>query len=521
MGKRKDRTPTEKLDVLDKFHDLKKQSPRIGLREAADQLGVSKSMLGKLVKKEEELRREASEDEQGPAQKRNRYGKDKDIEAALLQFYHWAHDRNIPLNGPLLMEKAAKIAEVAGVNFTPTVGWFARWKKRNGLVFATLRGEAAEADTSRADDFLKKDWPDLLKQFQPKDVFNTDETAIYFRALPDSTYLTQKSKKSAKGFKTAKDRITALVTCSLEGEKLPLLVIGKSKQPRCLKGKNIPSGVHYAFGKNAWMTSGLWENFLRELDLEMGRQKRKILLLADNCSAHTRVEGLRNITLRFLPPNTTSVLQPCDQGIIRSLKAFFRTAIRREILQIIQDLVEDDETGMRLAHNVVKKIDVLQAMEMLSTSWKKVKSETIVNCWRKGGFVTTEEEVAENEVAIPIPEDVTEDRIESFLEWVSIDDDAEVAEEATLEEVTSELAEAVADAKKVPDEQEEESEEEDEEVEPPVSSKEMRAALAVLETGHRQQGFDVENFDTVIKNFRGALREKFPPKQSKLSMFFQ
>ncbi|VDN23909.1 unnamed protein product [Dibothriocephalus latus] len=54
-----------------------------------------------------------------------------------------------------------------------------------------------------------------------------------------------------------------------------------------------------------------------------------------------------------------------------------------------------------------------------------------------------------------------------------------------MDDRTSELAEAVADAKKVPDKQEEESEEEDEEVERPVSSKEMRAALAAMNVSGR------------------------------------
>ena len=39
----------------------------------------------------------------------------------------------------------------------------------------------------------------------------------------------------------------------------------------------------------------------------------------DNCSAHNLdriTKNLSQIRVEFLPPNTTSVLQPCDQGII-------------------------------------------------------------------------------------------------------------------------------------------------------------------------------------------------------------
>ena len=171
-----------------------------------------------------------------------------------MDFYNWAKSKNIPLNGPVLMEKAQKIAEEAGVgHFKATDGWFSRWKKRNGLVFATLQGEAVEADTSGMEAFLKNEWPELQCQFHWKNIFNTDETGIYFCALPDLTYVKEKSKRTTKGFKTAKDQITALVTCSLEGEKLPLLIIGQSKSPCCFKSVCQMPAVNYKSSQNAWM----------------------------------------------------------------------------------------------------------------------------------------------------------------------------------------------------------------------------------------------------------------------------
>ena len=50
---------------------------------------------------------------------------------------------------------------------------------------------------------------------------------------------------------------------------------------------------------------------------------RKTALLIDNCHAHPSVFDLTNVQLVFLPPYTTSVLQPMDQGVIRSLKAHY------------------------------------------------------------------------------------------------------------------------------------------------------------------------------------------------------
>ncbi|KAI8498725.1 hypothetical protein Bbelb_231780 [Branchiostoma belcheri] len=57
-----------------------------------------------------------------------------------------------------------------------------------------------------------------------------------------------------------------------------------------------------------------------KLDKKMARQGRKILLFMDNAPSHIDM-GLRNIELKYqkFPPNTTSGLQPMDQGIIQTV----------------------------------------------------------------------------------------------------------------------------------------------------------------------------------------------------------
>jgi hypothetical protein len=64
-----------------------------------------------------------------------------------------------------------------------------------------------------------------------------------------------------------------------------------------------------------------------------------VLLIMDNCSAHislmqlASVVTLRNTTVFYLPPNTTSKIQPCDAGIIRSFKAYYRHCFNHLLIQ--------------------------------------------------------------------------------------------------------------------------------------------------------------------------------------------
>ncbi len=95
------------------------------------------------------------------------------------------------------------------------------------------------------------------------------------------------------------------------------------------------------------------------------------------------VVTLRNTTVFYLLPNTTSKIQPCNAGIIRSLKAYYRRRFNRLLIQCLQDKVADPE-----------KIDVLKVMHIAVAAWNMdVKPETIRNCFRHCRIRTTDADV--------------------------------------------------------------------------------------------------------------------------------
>ena len=72
------------------------------------------------------------------------------------------------------------------------------------------------------------------------------------------------------------------------------------------------------------MSSFLFDELVKEHDKKFEKENREVVLIVDNCPAHPIIEGLEAVELVFLPSNTTSKIQPMDQGVIRSLKAKYR-----------------------------------------------------------------------------------------------------------------------------------------------------------------------------------------------------
>ena len=152
-----------------------------------------------------------------------------------------------------------------------------------------------------------------------------------------------------------------------------MFVIGKSNKFRYFKGiKNTT--CRYRAQKKSWMVSELFEEWVREQDRKFALEGRKVALVIDNCTTHPNIESLKSITLFFLPPNTTSCLQPMDQGVIQLLKCNYRSRIIKTIINAI-------DNGKKMP-----SISILEALKILPHSWSEVSESTIINTFRNIGL---------------------------------------------------------------------------------------------------------------------------------------
>lgn len=325
MGKRVFLTLKEKIKIID--NNEKGESARaISIR-----LQTSKTQVLNILKEKESLK---SQWNNGISSERKRsLFRESQFSAVNLRVHSWflkARSKHLPISGALLKEKAIEIAEQLGLsNFAASNGWLFRFQKRHGISSRLLSGVSASVSHGVVEEWMER-LKNLTAGYSLTNIFNCDETALFYRAMPNRSLVVKND--SCHGLTSSKERLTILFCCSAAGEKLQPLVIGKSAHPRCFKGRqNELHGIQYESSRKAWITREGFHRWLTGLNNKMTFERRHILMVLDNCSSHADVQ-LSNVKLVFLPPHSTSQLQPLDAGIIRSFKARYRQRFLRHIL---------------------------------------------------------------------------------------------------------------------------------------------------------------------------------------------
>lgn len=363
-------------------------------RKIAEEFGVSKSTVANIFKAKEKI---LNAFEQNCSSKRKRVceTKNDELNSKVLEFFVKCRSKNIPVSGPMLQEKAKIISESLNVHeFKASNGWLESFRQRNNIQCKLLSGESADANVEVSEDWKRK-IPSLVAEYDVSDIFNADESGFFYRQLPTRTLV--KMGESCKGGKKAKERITVLFCCSATGEKIKPMVIGNAARPRVFKQnnidiKNLP--VEWKSNKKAWMTGLLFTEWLKNLDMAMRRQKRKILLLVDNATSHFH-QDFSNLKILFLPPNLTSEVQPLDRGIIQSVKLNYRR-------QMMDSLVTKAEE-CRNSSDFSKSITVLDAIRWIAVAWKGVSPITISKCFKQCGVTFGEIDIIEPDIEYEDP----------------------------------------------------------------------------------------------------------------------
>ncbi|XP_015785863.1 tigger transposable element-derived protein 6-like [Tetranychus urticae] len=364
-------TINEKLKLISDFDS---GIPRLDLSK---KYRVDRTTVCRIISKREEL--EMAISIKSPKLKRLNVFKD-DFDEKILEFISKSLSQGIPVNNCLIRQYASNLADETRKDFKCSNGWWEKFQKRYDIKYGKLSGESNAVDMEIVKNYRIDVIPKLIATDKQL-IFNCDETSFFYKCYPSNSYYKGSIKKH--GLRFLKDRITILLSVNLLGNKLEPFFIGKSANPRCFSeqnGNNLLSKIEYASNSNAWMTKELFHRWLTKWHKNLEVERKQIILVMDNFSAHKLdQDDFPLIKFHFLPPNTTSHLQPLDGGIINCLKKRYLTRLFNWILSKITSN-EDITTFM-------KDLKLNKAIIWLIEAWQSIPETMIRNCWTHCGYM--------------------------------------------------------------------------------------------------------------------------------------
>ena len=132
--KRRSISVKEKLEILNMVDNGHK------ITAVARKFGISSSTASTIVKERQKIKLLSNHYNIDPDRKRMRLGIYRDVDEAVHVWFRQMKRKNIPINGPMLQQKAREFAVQLGhQNFEGSSGWLFRFRERHGLTVKTMR----------------------------------------------------------------------------------------------------------------------------------------------------------------------------------------------------------------------------------------------------------------------------------------------------------------------------------------------------------------------------------------------
>ncbi|XP_028656937.1 tigger transposable element-derived protein 1-like [Erpetoichthys calabaricus] len=316
--------------------------------DIAREYGMSKSTISTILKKKEQVK-EANVSKGMTIITKQRPQIIDEVEKLLLVYINEKQLEGASISEAFISEKALQIYEdlkkktpqtsaLSDFVFKASRGWFEKFKHRTGIHSVIRHGEAASSDKAGAEKFILE-FKKIIEEesYVLQQVFNADETGLFWKKMPNKTYIT-KEEKALPGHKPMKDRLTLLLCVFAPAVK------------EYLEKNNLPL---------------------------------KCLLLLDNAPAHPPnideylEEEFDFIQVRYLPPNTTPLLQPMDQQVISNFKKLYTKALFRKCFDITND------TNLTLKEFWKNHFNILNCVHLIDNAWNQVTYRNMNAGWRK------------------------------------------------------------------------------------------------------------------------------------------
>lgn len=184
-------------------------------RVVANEFGVGRTQVQNVLKRKREIMDEYESNGNLNLKRPKRETEYGELNNLVYRWFLDATSRLVNVSGPMIQEKARTFAKDLGYEeFKGSNGWLECFIKRNNIVFKTQSGERGEVKRDAVDQW-KDRIAEVCKGYCPEDIFNMDESGLFFRDTTKSTYF--KKGDTCTGGKRSKQRITVALCASMTG----------------------------------------------------------------------------------------------------------------------------------------------------------------------------------------------------------------------------------------------------------------------------------------------------------------
>jgi hypothetical protein len=225
-------------------------------------------------------------------------------------------------------------------------GWWDSFRRRHPEITLRHAEPLAYARAIANNEEIIHKYFDLLQETlrdnglteRPAQVFNCDETGMSFAPKPGKVAVGVGQKHPYKVTSGDKSQLTVLACASASGNCIPPMVIFDRKTLKLEMTHGEVPGTFYGLSQNGWIDSELFSEWFKNHFLAHAPAVRPLLLLLDGHSSHYQPEFIRlaaaeDVVVFCLPPHSTHLLQPLDNGVFGSLKSNWSQACHEYMSQ--------------------------------------------------------------------------------------------------------------------------------------------------------------------------------------------
>jgi hypothetical protein len=230
---------------------------------------------------------------------------------------------------------------------------------------------------------FKEELEQFRRTYGNEMIMNMDETMIRYINGCDHVWRNKFSTAKMKTCVDEKAGVTAVLTITASGMKLPCMIIKRGTTYRSVielqkqintahkQTENVLGETSLAYSESGWMNRTIMLQYLEEV-IQPYTQNKECVLVLDNYGSHVTEEVKKKaeemkITIFPLPTNTTHLLQPLDVSVNGVVKQISKRKRREKEERKEKPISNQNEATMHV-------IDI----------WNDdVKNNTVIKSWHK------------------------------------------------------------------------------------------------------------------------------------------